>query len=267
VAAGGELYGIEYPQPGPPLEAKLSDLRLRLEYGPLAGARVTCELPYRHWSGETGLLPPGGGGVGDAQVGLSVAVPTPAAAFALAATGRLTLPSGSRDRGTGEGRTVAQAGVATTLRIWRDATVPELRLHLSLARRWNPDGGRGPGGADALFVPWPPLYPAVSAGGGASDNDFLLLGAAVEFRRDNLSLFVEYTEARLPRASGAAVREFPRFVTPGLHLGSARGWGLSVAYDVNLSLDDPATGYVPAAPDLAFHAMLSRVFDLGGRAP
>jgi hypothetical protein len=263
---GGESYGIEYPRPGyEPYEASLRDLRLRLEYGPLPGTRLTFDATRRSWTGPAGLLPASGGGMGDARLGLTLGLPSPRPALAWAATARLTLPTGTREDGTGEGRTVTQAGVAAALRLWRASAYPELRLHLAAVRRWNPDAGRGPGGGDALFLPWPPVYPAVPPDGGGGDNDFLQLAAAVEVRREDISLYFEYSEARLPRAAGAAVGEYPRHFTPGLHWGRADGWGLSVAYDVNLSLDDPATPYLPAAPDLVWHAMLSRGFALGGR--
>ncbi len=266
VGFGGEAYGIEYPRAGrEPDEASLRDLRLRLEYGLLPRARLTLEGSHRHWTGPQGLLPAGGGGLGDARLGLTLGLPSPRDALAWAATARLTLPGGSREEGTGEGRTVAEAGLSVALSLWRASTYPELRLHLAAGRRWNPDAGRGPGGGDPLFLPWPPLYPAVPAGGAGGDNDFLQLAAAVEVRREDLALYLEFSEARLPGASGAAVGEFPRHFTPGLHWGRDDGWGLSVAYDVNLALDDPATPYLPAAPDLAWHAMLSRGFALGGR--
>ncbi|MHB8079577.1 MAG: hypothetical protein ACYDIE_10025 [Candidatus Krumholzibacteriia bacterium] len=266
VGGGGESYGIEYPNPGSlPDEATLRDLRLRLEYGLLSRVRLTFDTIRRSWSGPAGLLPASGGGQGDSRLGLTVGFPSPHPALAWAATSRFTLPTGKAADGTGEGRAVAAVGVAAALRFWRVSAYPELRLHLAVGRRWNPDAGRGPGGAAARFLPWPPLYPAVPAGGGGGDNDFLQLAAAVEVRRENLSLYVEYSEARLPRAAGVAVGEYPRHLTPGLHWGGAQGWGLSVAYDVNLSLDDPATPYVPAAPDLAWHAMLTRGFALGGR--
>lgn len=260
---GGEAYGIDYFLPDGRLdEASLRDLRLSLAYGLLPSVRLDAALTRRSWSDPAGLLPASGGGWGGLRGGVAAALPSPTPSLAWALHGGVTVPLGAAADGAAEAAAAPEAGASLTARLWRRSRYPELRLHLNAGWRGNPDGGRG-GGGEAR-APWPPLYPAAPAGRGG-DNDARLWGGAVELRRGLVSLFVEYSEAVLPRRSGVAPRERARFLTSGLHWGGGEGWGLSVAYDVSLALDDTATAFVPAYPDLVVHLSVSRGLALGGR--
>ena len=260
---GGESYGIDYFLPDGRLdEASLRDLRLSLGYGLLPGVRLDAALTRRSWSDPAGLLPESGGGWGGLHGGVAVALPSPTPSLAWALHGGLTVPLGDEADGAAEAAAAPEAGASLTARLWRRSRFPELRLHLNAGWRGNPDGGRT-GGAEAR-LPWPPLYPAAPAGRGV-DNDERLWGGVVELRRGLVSLFVEYSEAVLPRRSGVAPQERARCLTSGLHWGGAEGWGLSLAYDVSLALDDTATAFVPAYPDLVVHLCVSRALALGGR--
>ncbi len=272
VELGGEWGMVDLPEPaGAFVEGDLYAVRLGLEYGALTWLRLQAAVPWRAWSAPDGYLPPGGGGLGDANLGATVALPSPWRALALAARVGATLPTGASRPGYGETEAAPEAAVAAAVRLWRASDFPELRLHLSLGRRWNPDGGRGAVpdvdglSPEGLYEPWPPLYPAVAPDGDPGDNDWLILGGAAELRAAATTLYLEFTEARLPLGHGAAVREFPRFLTPGLHWGGAQGWGLSASCDVSLSRDAPDTPFVPVLPDLTYRLALSRALPVGGR--
>ncbi len=266
VGLGGELFRVQPPGAGAPFPVRALDARLRLEYSLHPGLRLRASVPYRRWHGTAGEGYPGrAAGLGDAGLDLLARLPGSGRRLAWAARAALAQPLGRRDDGLSESAAAAELGLAATVRLWPDSHLPELRLHLQAARRWNPDQGRFAGAVPGRFTPWPPLYPAVPEGGSGGDNDLLLLGAAVEIRKGITSLFVEYTEPRLPAASGVAGCEFARCLTSGVHWGGLRGWGLSTAYDVSLARDDPGTPFAPAYPDLAYHMMISYARPRSGR--
>ncbi len=261
VSAGVRLFSLERLQPRQVQQVDHRDWFLETEYSPLPFLHLLGRLPYRTWTGGEGEVPPTGSGLGDLQALAAVPLPTPAGWLGLVAAGGASLPTGDERLGLSEGRTVPSLLLAAGLRLWHDSWLPELALHLNAGWRWNAPAGHGVG---PVYQPWPPLYPAV-AGGDDRDNDFLLLGAAVEMRRGPTRLYLEYSEARLPGADAVAFRERQRFLTAGLTWGRRQGPSVRLAYDVSLTRDDLATDYLPVIPDLVTSVSVGWQFGVGGR--
>ena len=262
---GVKLYGTPYEISGFPRTIDLRDFVLGLEYGLLPGLHLRASQPYRQWSEGVGEIPASGSGLGDGDCQLVAGLPRPASFLAWALRVGSSLPTGDRDLGLSEGKASPHAVLAVSIRAWQRSQLPEMRLHLNAGyrRNSNRDGFGAAGGSG--FQPWPPRYPAVAEGGEARDNDFLLLGAALEFRQGDTSLYVEYSEARLPWAEGVADREYQRFLSAGLCWGRTESLALSLTYDVSLALEDRQTAFTAAYPDLVTRLALSYQFPLGGR--
>ena len=237
---------------------------LGLEYGPWPWLNLRFSQPYRTWSGGRDDLPASGSGLADGDAGLLLALPVPLGGFGLACDVRTTLPTGSEVDGLGEGSPSPYAGLALSASLWTRAQMPELRLHLNVGRRFQSrDEGHGVVGG-GLLEPWPPLYPAVRAGGDPSGNDATVYGAALEFRKSLVSLFVEYTGEYYGDTADISAREFPRYLGAGLRWGGEEGLALVWGYELPLGLEDPATPFVAAYPDFVLRAGLSYSFTTGG---
>jgi len=225
--------------------------------------RLSARLPWLGLSGldELGLEPASRSGPGDVEVGLLLTPWRPSSWLGAALDLRATLPTGDEAAGLGDGAARRYAGLAFTARAWTDGPAPEMRVHLR-AGRWTlpADAGRGGVRGDVL-EDWPLLYPAVPAGGDAGDNDPLVLGAALEFRRGDARLFLEWTRHLYDEAV-AAPREQPEFLTGGLRWGGETGPAVTLAYDVPLQLDDPSTAFRPAMPDMLLSAGVSWSFSV-----
>ncbi len=234
-----------------------------LGYGPWPGWYLRAALPWWRWSGDRRDPAGSASGVGDLAVRLAVPLPRPWTGAHLALDLRGTLPTGDADRRLGAGRGGGFAGLAWTQRIWRDAAVPELRLHLEAGHRWR-DGrlATAPAGAAGLLPLALALPPPADGDGWRDDAD--LIGAAVSFRRRTTALYLEYTRWSYTRADVAAAEE-PRFLTFGLHWGGETGWRLAASFDVALADDDPATAFTGAAPDLTTAVAVGYGFGVGGR--
>jgi hypothetical protein len=265
VGVAGGVYGISYPASASWPQVDFRDLILQLEYGLRPGWHLLAELPYRQWSNGFGAIPSSGSGLADARVLLVAALPSPAARLGWALRLGTGLPTGSESEGLSEAKLSPEALLAVSLRFWERSQFPEMRLHLNGGYRWNRAEATGHGVSGTSFEPWSPLYPAVSAGGRDSDNDFLLWSAALEFRQATASLWLEYSEARLPWADGVADREQQRFVSAGLTWGRAEGLAVQLAYDVSLHREDYGTDFVATYPDLVTRLGVSYQFPLGGR--
>jgi hypothetical protein len=266
LSLGTRFYGITFRRGEELRETDIREVFLRLEYGLLPGLDLAARLPFRTWEGGPEPFPPSGSGLGDGQVFLRLGLPRFTSFLAGALWAGAALQTGNSKEGLTEGKTSHEAGLSLTFQFWADSSFPEMRLHLNGGYRANRNEATGYGvGLTERFEPWDPLYPAVPPGGSDSDNDFLFLGAAVEFRRETTSLFFEYTEARLPWVSGVDNREYQRMLTGGLRWGRVGGWAIELAYDVSLALEDAQTPFTASYPDLVYHVALSRQFSLGGR--
>ncbi len=268
VGLGARAFKTVYAMEGDFLQSvSLRDLFLELEYGVWPWLHLQGEVPFRSWSKAPPPFAASGSGLGDARLVFLAGLPRPAGFWGWTLHGGATLPTGDARSGLTEGEVSPEAGLTAGLRLWADSKLPEMRIHLGAGYRWNRNEATGYGvGLGEGFQPWYPRYPAVGEGRPASDNDFLLLGAALEFRQETTSLFLEYTEARLSWADGVSRREFQQFLTAGLRWGQVEGWAVEISYDVSLAFEDYQTEQFTAAyPDLVWHFGLSRQFSLGGR--
>jgi hypothetical protein len=263
---GGRLYGTTYEIDGLLRQIDLRDVLFELEYGVLPAWHLRLDLPYRQWSNGAGWIPASGSGWGDGSLTMAFALPRLTESLAWSVAVESSLPTGKQAAGLSEGRLTPQLTGALSIRLWRAARLPEMRLHFNGGYRWNGNETHGYGTVQSEgFQPWFPRYPSVAAGGRNADNDYLFWGTALEFRQGTTSLFVEYSEARLPWSSRLSAREFQRFVTSGVTWGKVEGWAVRVAYDVSLAREDPATPFIAAYPDLVTYAAISRQFPWGGR--
>jgi len=254
-----DMYTIEYGEFRAPLD--FLDAAFELEYGLFPWLRFHGRVPTRSWSGG-GEERPDGSGTGDADVSAIWRLPSPWPSLGVALDAGATLPTGDEQAGLGEGEEAPHLTLAISRRFFVDSIYPEIRLHLNVGRRWNrAEGGRF-AGAGGIFAPWYPLYPAADDAG---DNDFLLLGAAIEMRKGITSLFAEYTEARLDDAPDVAASEFDRNLTMGLRWGRDTGMALNAAVDVSIAKDDFGTAFEADYPDIVYRFGLSYALPVGGR--
>ncbi len=238
---------------------------LNLEWGPLAGFRVWGRLPWRSRSGAGILeLEDSASGPADATIGLVAAPWRPTSWLGLGLDLRTTLPTGDQALGFSEGEMSPYYGMTATWQVWPDGPAPEMRVHLRLGRQIHPaDAGRG-GAAGGVLESWPLLYPAIAPDGSSGDNDPWIIGTALEFRRGNAGLAVEWTRQLYPDGL-MSPQEEPSFLTAMLRWGGETGPALTLAYDVAMSLDDVDTPYTPYLPDMMVRIGLSWSLPVGGR--
>ena len=264
IGLAGDVYGAYYGDANLPYLIDFRKTCLDLEYGVTPWLNVRVSQPYRTWSGGRDDLPMSGSGLGDTEVGFLFSLPSPSETIGFGFDLRASLPTGAEADGLGQGAVSPYAGLALSAAFWSSAQVPELRVHLNAGRRIQPrDEGHGAAGGGVL-EPWAPLYPAVLSGGAATDNDATVLGAAVEFRKSLVSLFVEYHAEFYGDGADIAACEFPRYLSAGLRWGGEEGAALEWGYDVPLGRDDPTTVFNAAYPDFVLHAGLSWSFGTGG---
>ncbi|MFO7654453.1 MAG: thrombospondin type 3 repeat-containing protein [Candidatus Krumholzibacteriia bacterium] len=264
---GGSTGSALFPLDGGAItDVTTRDLRAWLAWGLRPWAHVRAE--GRMVGIEQGELPgvAGGSALGDTRLEAFLGLPVPGRTLSLALHGGVVLPTGDVERGTSEDASSRWAGAAATVALFRRSQLPELRLHLNVGRRWNRNEALGYGwDAGANFQPWPPHYPAAAAAGGDRENDYTLLGAALEFRQNEASLWLEYYEYRLDIPGVVSAREDPAFLTAGVRWGRSEGIALHAGYEVSLAVDDPATPFWPGYADLRYHVGLSYQLPLGGR--
>lgn len=241
------------------------DYFLQGEWSPLPWLQAWAEVPWRTWSAGTGWIPASGSGLGDGAWQVAAGRAVRGRSLYLALLGGGNIPSGARAEGLGEGVWSPQAGAALTWSVWRDAHVPEMRLHLNARHAWNRAEDTGYGWLEEGLEPWPSRYPAAGAVGGDGGNDATTLGAALEFRRGSTSLWINYARDRFPRTDAVSAREQFSGVGAGLRWGLSEGWALGGDYLVSLARDDATTAWYPAFPDWSMSIALSRQFALGGR--
>jgi len=236
-----------------------------VEWGVLPGVRLWSSWPWRSRSGAAVLgLDDSASGLGDPTVGVLLAPWRPASWLGLALDVRSTLPFGDQTLGFSEAETAPYYGMVATWKAWEAGPTPEMRVHARVGKQIHPaDGGRG-GVVGGALESWPLLYPAIGADGNRADNDPWIVGAALEFRRGDAGLAVEWTRHLYPDHMMAPGEE-PSFLTGMLRWGGETGPALILAYDVPLSLDDQATTYRPVLPDMMVHVGLSWNLPVGGR--
>lgn len=265
-ALGLRRYGTWYELNNNRYKIDGNDILLELEYGLLPMLHLRAAVPYRTWSGGVDPFPATGGNLGDGWVWLALGLPSPGSFLGWSVWGGSSLPTGNQAAGLSEGESSPQAGLAATFRFWQHSQLPEMRIHLNLGYRWNSNESSGFGfDPPQGLQPFPPRYPPVTEGGQPTQNDYLLWGGALEFRAGTTVLYAEYSVASLDQSQLVAVQEYPRFLSLGLRWGMVEGWALSFVYDISLALEDYATPFTAAYPDLALAGAISYQLPLGGR--
>lgn len=242
------------------------DYFLRAEIDPWPWLALEAELPWRTYSGGRDWVPASGSGLGDGhwQVQLGSAW-WPGSWLHAAVFGGGNLPLGSEADGLGEGVFSPELGAAFTLQLWRGASVPELRLHLNFKHRWNRNEENGYGQGVSGFQPWPPRYASAAVMGGEDRNDADILGAALEFRKAEASLWLEFVAERFVETDAIADEEMYRALSAGLRWGVTEKWALLADYQVCLSTDDLTTDWQPGFPEMVSTIAVARQFGFGGR--
>ncbi|MCD4690009.1 hypothetical protein K8S17_00960, partial [bacterium] len=111
-----------------------------------------------------------------------------------------------------------------------------LRVHANVGWRFNreEDSGR-------RFFPG--SYPSLAEDADATDNDCMLLRAAVEFPGRELDLFTEFRADLYSDRDAVALKENPLMITPGLRFRFGSGWSATTAVSIAISGDDADTPY------------------------
>lgn len=246
-----------------------------VEATPRPWLAVRARLPWRSWSGGTGWVPNSGNGIGDGDWQLTLGGPSTLGRFGATIFAGGNIPIGGDD--LGEGVFSPHAGAALTCRLFRGGQAPEMRLHLNVGYRWNKEEENGYGMGENGFEPWAPRYPSADFLGGAGENDQMRLRAAIEFRKQTTSLYVEYAQDRfgswdrfgssdlVGSADLIGTREQFSSVGAGFRWGVMEGWGLHGSYLVSLIEDDLETDWDPAFPEWVMQVGISRQFGIGGR--
>ncbi len=234
---------------------------------PLPGVAVSATQDWRSWSKY--YAPPAeetGSGLADGGLRAAVAMPGLPSWLGVVAWGGANLPTGAD--GIGEGAVSPEAGVTAAVRVWRDSQLPEMRVHVTLGRRWNRNEDEGFGAGNAAWPqPWYPQYPDAASAGGDGDNDFMIWGVGLEFRASTTALWVEYTEQQLTNARDVVwSREDQKVFAAGLRWGLEEGWALQVDYEVGFQKDEPwFTDWYPRHSEQGYRVGVSRQFGIGGR--
>ncbi len=130
-----------------------------------------------------------------------------------------------------------------------------LRMHLNGGYVWNRNESRY-----SYYRAHPYALPAVRQPHSDSDNDVMLLGAALEFPAFRQAAFVELTtEQFVNDRSLLEARENPIQLTPGARFNLPGGIGLTTAVSFNLSGDSDKTAFEPGDvyPDWQARAVIS----------
>jgi len=242
-----------------------STVRAYLEGGPWSWLRLRLEAPYHSWSGAEPVwgLDASGAGLGDVGAALVLRPLRLGDVLAAALDVRTTWATGDEELGLGMGDRTTYLGVALSLRAWTDEAVPEMRLHANVGRLSH-DGRGGYGTGAGRFEAWGRPVPAVPVDGDDADNDPLVVVGALEFRKGLVSLAVEHARHYYSDALATSGEE-PQWWSAAVHWGGETGPGLTIAYDVPMAVDDPATPFRPLTADHVVRVGLGWSFAAGGR--
>jgi len=240
------------------------DYRLGLEAGLRPWLHVWADVPWRSWTDGKDWVPPTGSGVGDGRWQVVIGRPLAAGTLHLALLGGGNIPLGSSEAGLTEGVFSPQAGVAATVALWRESSLPELRLHLNMGHTWNRAEETGYGAGTTFLNPWPPRYQPADVAGGNGSNDTRDLGVGLEFRAGTTSLWLEYTQQVFRNNDTVNRSEQLRMLGAGLRWGLVSKWAFHGTYLVSLADDDENTPWWPGYPDMVMSVGVSRQFGFGG---
>jgi hypothetical protein len=235
--------------------ARYTGILLSARYGLTPWLEASADLPVRsiEWDAASGGTR-SAAGIDAPRLGLKAALPVHAGALSLAAGATVFLPSGNGlGVDDGEGNELQLTGQNAT--DWEVVAYATLDLTDRLPLRLHANAGYAVNGADdSGHRVFPRYYPAVREGGDSSDNDALILRAAVEFPGRNVDLFTEFRGDMVRDTRLVASKENPLTVSPGVRVRLPGGWAATGALSVSISGDDRETpGFDPheAYPDWA----------------
>jgi len=241
-----------------------TDYSLSLEAGLLPWLHVWAEMPWRTWSEGSDWIPPTGSGWGDGRWQIVMGRSLAGGRLHVAGLGGGNLPLGSSSAGLTENIFSPQAAVAATLVMWRESSLPEMRIHFNFGRTWNSAEDTGYGAGTEFLNPWPPRYQTAAAAGGNGANDTRDLGVGLEFRAGTTSLWLEYSQQIFRGNDTVSRQEQMRMLGAGLRWGLVEGWAVHGNYLVSLADDDEDTSWWPGYPDMVMSVGVSRQFGFGG---
>ncbi len=237
------------------------------DWSPLSWVALSWSQEWRSWSGYyVADALESGSGLADGALRAAVAVPGLPGWLGLVGWGGGNIPLGGPE--TGEEAFSKDAGGTIGLRFWSDSQLPEMRIHVSLGRRWNANEAQGYGaGLGPDPQPWWFQYPDAASAGGDANNDFLFWGLGLEFRQASTSLWLEYHEYELEKARHIVWdREDQKVLSAGVRWGLEEGWALHADYQVGFQRDEPwFTDWYPRHVEWAMNLGVSRQFAVGGR--
>lgn len=221
------------------------------------------DVPFRRasWEGVDGA-DVSGEVLDNPSVSAKLAVPLSSTRWFIAVEGRARLPLSSELTASAGGGTYYLAGGPKAdwealLLATADFTsrVP-LRLHANVGWASHRDEARG-----RRF--FPDYYPPVGDGGSPSDNDALVLRAAVEFPGRAVDLFTEFSADMMRDPDLVSGKENPLSITPGVRVRFAGDWSVTGGFTVAVSGDDSGTpGFDPhvAYPDWEATLLVARAW-------
>ncbi len=238
------------------------DYYLRLEAGLTPWLHTMVEVPYRTWSGGSFWIPETGSGLGDISWQITSGHTLGLKRFHGGISLAGNVPTGGE--GLTEDAFSPQLMGLLTARFFENSHYPEMRLHFNIGYRWNNGETEGYGMGTAGLQPWFPRYQSAAAAGGESANDYFTIAAALEFRKGTTSTWVEYRQDRFLSNDTVDNKEMPTTASAGMRWAMLEGFGLNMAYIVNLAKDNLETPWDPAYPDLQYVFAISRQFGFGG---
>jgi hypothetical protein len=206
-------------------------------------------------------------GLGDMQGSIAVRVlSTGRTGFGL--WGGLSIPTGDETKGLSTSQIDGEVGLMTQTRFFGGGFAPRMDLHFNVGYRYNKNEREGYGwqaGDPSRVGGFFPIYPPVSAGQGNSDNDQLLLRAALQFRQRWGSIFLEWSADWFAFSDTVDFGESPSWFTPGIQIGGDAGPTLRASWSIGFAEDSLASNFRPRVPDWYFQAAVSMPLFLGGR--
>ncbi len=239
------------------------DLRLQLQLRAFKSMRVSAAVPIRWVSQEGGESV---SGLGDIQAGMALRI-MQVGRTGLGAWGSLTVPSGAESEGLTTGKIDGEIGLIAQSRFFSGGYAPRMDLFFNLGWRFNKDERQGyawQSGAPSEVGAFFPIYPS-SPEGKNSDNDQLLLRAALQFRQRWGSIFMEWSSDWFSRSNTVGYSESPSWFTPGIMVGTGTGPSLRASWSIAFHEDDARTAFTPRLPDWYWQAAISMPIYFGGR--
>jgi hypothetical protein len=245
-------------------DLRSQDIRLQIQLRAGSGIRMAAGVPLRILSYEGGETVTG---FGDIQGSLAIRV-LQTGRNGLGLWGSLTVPSGEESKGLTTGNIDGELGLMTQTRFFGGGYAPRTDLVFNIGYRFNKNERDGYGWRDAppseaggFF----PIYPRVLDGRKTTQNDQLLLRAALQFRQRWGAIFLEWSADWFHLNDGIGFSESPSWFTPGVIFGDASGPSLRASWSIGFAEDNPFTEFEPRVPDWYAQVAVTMPLYFGGR--